>query len=381
MRVLHIITGLAAGGAEQQLRLLLRHRDYSAEVAALTNPGSIAEAIRAEGTVVHEVGMRGNADLSAMPRLIRLIHSGRFDVVHTHLFRAQVHGRVGARLAGIRHVVATEHSLGDRFIEGRLASRPVRALYLGAERLGDVTIAVSGTVARRLRAWGIPGSRVEVIPNAIELTDYRFDPGRRAAVRNRLGIPTDRFVIGFVGRLVRGKRADLVLRAVVGQPEVSVLAVGEGPQRPALTRLAGVLGVDATFTGESAEVPALMSAMDVVVSPSQEETFGLAVIEALASGLPVLYTSCPAIDDLEAGSAPAARRIAPDVHSLRAALADAVRVGPHRRPPPPALDHFDVPRLGPRVGAVYARLAGGRPYEHRTHASGGGNSWPAQPTS
>jgi hypothetical protein len=145
--------------------------------------------------------------------------------------------------------------------------------------------------------------------------------------------------------------------------------------------MAGVLGVDATFTGESADVPALMSAMDVVVSPSPEETFGLAVIEALASGLPVLYTSCPAIDDLEPGSAPAARQIAADVHILRAALADAVRIGPHRRPPPPALDQFDAARLGPRVAAVYARLAGGRRHEHRTHASRGVNSWPAQPTS
>jgi glycosyltransferase involved in cell wall biosynthesis len=380
MRVLHIITGLAAGGAEQQLRLLLRHRDYSAEVAALTNPGAIAQAIRAEGTTVHEIGMRGNADLSAMPRLIRLIRAGRFDVVHTHLFRAAVHGRVGARLAGVRHVVATEHSLGDQFIEGRTASRRVRALYLAAERLGEVTIAVSPTVARRLRAWGVPGSRIELIPNAVDLIQYRFDPSRRVAVRHRLGIPTDRFVVGFVGRLVSGKRTDVVLRAVRGQPGVTVLVVGEGPQRPALTRLAAVLGVDATFTGESADVPALMSAMDVVVSPSPEETFGLAVVEALASGLPVLYTSCPAIDDLESGFLPGARQVVCELHGLRAALADAVQIGPRRLPPPPALDQFDVTRLAPRVGAVYARLAGGRRDEPPTHARRGVKSWPAQLT-
>src|SRR5689334_7188929 len=129
MKVLHIITGLAAGGAEQQLRLMLRHRSHPAEVAVLTNPGSVAEAIRAEGTPVHEIGMRGNTDASALPRLVRGIRAGRFDIVHTHLYRTGLYGRLAARLAGVRHVVATEHSLGDRYIEGRPTSSRVHALY------------------------------------------------------------------------------------------------------------------------------------------------------------------------------------------------------------------------------------------------------------
>jgi glycosyltransferase involved in cell wall biosynthesis len=239
MRVLHVITGLAAGGAEQQLHLLLRHEPARAEVAALTNLGQVAQAIRRDGTLVHDLGMRRNTDLAALPRLARLIRAGRFDVVHTHLYRACVYGRLAARLAGVPHVVATEHSLGESSIEGRRLSSGVRGLYLATERssgvrglylaterLGRTTIAVSTAVARRLRACGVPASRIETIPNGIDRHRYRFDPARRARLRARLGIGPEQFVVGAVGRLVSEKRTDEVLRAVCGHPDATVLVGG-----------------------------------------------------------------------------------------------------------------------------------------------------------
>ncbi len=358
MRVLHVITGLASGGAEQQLRLLLRHQHTPAEVATLTNPGSIARAIQADGTPVHHIGMRGNTDIAALPRLVRLIRAGRFDLVHTHLYRACVYGRIAARMAGVRHVVATEHSLGDQHIEGRRISPGIRRLYLATERLGKTTIAVSATVASRLVAWGVPGSRIDVIPNGIEGHRYRFDPVRRARLRAQLGIASERFVVGSVGRLVPGKRIDLMLHAVRGHPGVSALVVGEGPQRRALTALAGKLNVDAIFTGEAMDVPGLLSTMDVLVAPSPEETFGLNVIEALAAGLPVLYVACPALDDLPSGSAPGAHRLPAGPDAIQRALATAIQDGPHRLPPPPALDRYDIARGAGQMNDVYRRMTG-----------------------
>jgi glycosyltransferase involved in cell wall biosynthesis len=368
VRVLHVITGLAAGGAEQQLRLLLRHQRVAAEVAVLTNPGSVARAIRAEGTPVHHVGMRGNTDVAALPRLVRLIRAGRYDLVHTHLYRACVYGRLAAKLAGVRHVVATEHSLGDRHIEGRRLSAGIRRLYLAAERLGDATIAVSSTVARRLTAWGVPASRIDLVPNGIDAGRFRFDPVRRAEVRASLGIPPGRFVVGTVGRLVRGKRVDRMLRAVRGHREVTALVVGDGPERAALCTLAGELGVDAVFTGEAMDVPALLSVMDLLVAPSGEETFGLGVLEGLAAGLPVRYVACPALDDLPAGAVPGARRVPDDPDALEQAVAAAVRDGPYRLPPSPVLDRYDIADVAARTDAVYQRVSEEEP-------------WPAQPRS
>jgi len=357
VRVLHVITGLAAGGAELQLRLLLLHQQSVAEVAALTNPGSVARAIQADGIAVHEIGMRSNTDLAALPRLVRLIRAGRFDVVHTHLYRACVYGRVASRLAGVRHAVATEHSLGERTIEGRRLSPGIRAMYLATERLGDATIAVSGTVARRLTAWGVPRSRVEVIPNGIDAREYRFDPMRRAHIRAQLGIGPDQFVVGSVARLVPGKQVDVVLRALSGQPGVRALIVGDGPDHSALTALAGLLGVESTFTGESDDVAGLLSAMDILVVPSLVETFGLAVIEGLAAGLPVLYTDCPALDELPSYAAPGARKLPASPEAYRLAIATATRERSRRLPPPPALDHYDIARLAARIDALYARVA------------------------
>ncbi|MFD9263510.1 glycosyltransferase, partial [Streptomyces sp. NPDC059538] len=136
VKALHIITGLGVGGAEQQLRLLLRHMPMQCDVLTLTNPGPVAEGLRADGVRVVHLGMRGNRDLGALPRLVKFIRRGQYDLVHTHLYRACVYGRLAARLAGTGATVATEHSLGDGEIEGRPLSGGVRTLYLASERLG-----------------------------------------------------------------------------------------------------------------------------------------------------------------------------------------------------------------------------------------------------
>ncbi|EGX54638.1 glycosyl transferase, partial [Streptomyces zinciresistens K42] len=322
MRVLHIITGLGVGGAEQQLRLLLRHLPARCDVVTLTNPGPVAAGLAADGVRVTHLGMSGNRDLGALPRLTRLIREGRYDLVHTHLYRAGVYGRVAARLAGVRAVVATEHSIGATRLEGRPHTAGVRALYLAGERLGHTTVAVSATVADRLRHWGVPAQRIRVIPNGIEADRFRHDEARRARARAFYGLPRDGYVVGGVGRLAPVKRFDVLVAALAQLPDdVRLLLVGGGPEERALRRTARHLGVAdrMVLAGErpylpdphddAPDLPALLSAMDVFASPSPEESFGLAVVEALAAGLPVLYASCPAVEDLPPGAAPGALRV------------------------------------------------------------------------
>ena len=116
MKVLHVITGLDAGGAETQLAMLVRHSRHECDVVTLYNPGPIADQIRADGTTVRDVGMRNNRDLRALPRLRSLIADGRYDVVHAHLYRSQIYARPVARLARTPVVVTTEHSIGETHI-------------------------------------------------------------------------------------------------------------------------------------------------------------------------------------------------------------------------------------------------------------------------
>ncbi|MEV6395119.1 glycosyltransferase [Streptomyces sp. NPDC051907] len=368
LKALHIITGLGVGGAEQQLRLLLRHLPAHCEVVTLTNPGSVADGLRADGVRVTHLGMRGNRDLAALPRLVRFIRRGRYDLVHTHLYRACVYGRIAARLAGVRATVATEHSLGAAEIEGRPLNEATRALYLGTERLGTATVAVSTTVAARLRAWGVPAARIHVVPNGIDAERFRFDDGARRATRARLGIGTDAFVVGGVGRLVPGKRFDLLVRAVAALPGAQLLLAGDGPEREALRALAAGLGAAdrIRLLGEcdAQGVPALLSAVDAFVSASREEAFGLAVVEALAAGLPVLHAACPAVDDLPAAQSPGARRLrgdADDPAELTAALAQLIAGGARRLPPPAAVAHYDIARSSARLLDVYASALSATP--------------------
>ncbi|MFJ3298150.1 glycosyltransferase [Streptomyces bacillaris] len=376
MRALHIITGLGVGGAEQQLRLLLRHLPVECEVVTLTNPGPVADGLRADGVRVVHLGMRGNRDLSAVGRLTRLIRDGRYDLVHTHLYRACVYGRIAARLAGVRAAVATEHSLGRAEIEGRPLTRGIRALYLSTERLGAATVAVSSTVAGRLRDWGVPAERIRLVPNGIDADRFRFDPDRRLAVRAALGIPEGAFVVGGVGRLVPGKRFDVAVRAVAALPGVWLLLAGDGPQAPALRALAARLGAadrirllgecGAEGGGPVPGVPALLSAVDTFVSTSREESFGLAAVEALAAGLPVLHDACPAIDDLSAAHAPGATRIAGSPDELTAVLRQRIQACPDRRPPPRAVGHYDIRRSSERLMDVYAYALDTAPPNRRT---------------
>nr|WP_202537482.1 glycosyltransferase [Streptomyces sp. SID8350] len=361
---MHIITGLGVGGAEQQLRLLLRHLPVECDVVTLTNPGPVADGLRADGVRVVHLGMRGNRDLSAVGRLTRLIRDGRYDLVHTHLYRACVYGRIAARLAGVRAAVATEHSLGRAEIEGRPLTRGIRALYLSTERLGAATVAVSSTVAGRLRDWGVPAERIRLVPNGIDADRFRFDPDRRLAVRAALGIPEGAFVVGGVGRLVPGKRFDVAVRAVAALPDVWLLLAGDGPEAPALRALAARLGAADRIRllgecgteggGPVPGVPALLSAVDTFVSTSREESFGLAAVEALAAGLPVLHDACPAIDDLSAAHAPGATRIAGSPDELTAVLRRRIQACPDRRPPPRAVGHYDIRRSSERLMDVYA---------------------------
>jgi glycosyltransferase involved in cell wall biosynthesis len=366
VKALHVITGLGVGGAEQQLRLLVGHLPVDCEVVTLTNPGPVADGLIADGVRVTHLGMAGNRDLGALPRLVRHIRSGGYDLVHTHLYRACVYGRLAARLAGVRAIVATEHSLGDSQMEGRRLTRGVRGLYLASERLGRSTVAVSPTVADRLRRWGVPAPRIEVVPNGIDLDRFRFDPARRLHTRRLLGLPETAYVIGGVGRLAPGKRFDILIRALAELPDIfRLLLVGGGPEEHLLRRTAHQAGVAdrVLFTGErpyvpdgspGPDLPSLTSAMDLLASPCPEEAFGLAAVEALAAGLPVLYASCPAIEDLPPETTGAARQVACDARTFARAVAATRAQDSGPRTAPDAAHHYSITRSAARLMNVYA---------------------------
>jgi glycosyltransferase involved in cell wall biosynthesis len=358
MKVLHVITGLAMGGAELQVKSLLQHTRHDAEVLTLYNPGVVAEMIERDGGRVRDLAMTRNTQLSALARLRAIMRDGRFDVVHTHLYRSCIYGRLAAWLARTPVVVTTEHSIGETHIERRRMSLGVRALYLATDLCSTATIAVSKTVRDRLVAWGVPARKITVIPNGLHFDTLAFDPAARARVRREFGIPPEAYVIGVVGRLDPNKRIELTIEAakpLLGE-RCKLLVVGTGDDRARLEGVAASLGVadDVIFTGYQADGTAMLSALDLFVVSSAQETFGLSVLEALANGMPALYTACPALDGIETDRA---RQVDGTVAAMRAEISAEVAAGPRTRETVPAVhERYDIASVTGRVDDLYERL-------------------------
>jgi glycosyltransferase involved in cell wall biosynthesis len=360
MKVLHVITGLAVGGAELQLRGILQHTGHDADVVTLYNPGPVADMIRADGTAVRSLDMRRNTQLTTLFWLRRIIAAGRYDVVHTHLYRSQIYGRPAAWLAGAPVIVSTEHSIGETHLERRPMTRRVQALYLGTELFSDMTVAVSATVRERMIKWGIRSRKITVIPNGVDLDRVAFDPAGRERVRAELGIGAADYVVLLLGRLDQNKRFDEAIEAAAPSlsPTVKVMVVGGGAERDRLAETARRCGVAdyVIFTGERHDVAGVMSAADLLVASSRQETFGLCVLEALGNGLQVLYTTCPAVEGLEVSSA---RQV--PIEDMGKAIADAVAAGQGVRVPEPAVAReFGIAAVSARIDDLYEHLAARR---------------------
>jgi glycosyltransferase involved in cell wall biosynthesis len=331
-------------------------------VVTLYNPGPVADQIRAAGICVRDLAMRRNTEISALFRLRSIIAAGRYDVVHTHLYRSQVYGRPAAWLAGTPVVLTTEHSIGETHIERRKMTAGVRGLYLASELFSDATIAVSGVVRERLVRWGVPARKITVIPNGLDTAALAFDPAARQRVREQFGIPPDTYVIGSLGRLDPNKRVDLIVEAALPAlgEGCKLLVIGRGEDRARLEAVVAALGAGdhVIFGGFQSDTAAVMSAFDLYVAASGQETFGLSVLEAMASGLPVLYTVCPALDGIETGQA---RQTAGTVEALGAEIRKAVEAGPQDRQPDEAVfERYGMESVVRRIDDLYEELSTNR---------------------
>jgi glycosyltransferase involved in cell wall biosynthesis len=219
----------------------------------------------------------------------------RFDVLHTHGYKANLYGWLASRGLGIGPV-ATCHNWPNR--------KGVLALYATMDRLvlGRFArvFAVSEGVMTLLAQFGIRPPKSQFIANGID-TD-RFN-GRAGEVRAELGVGGGP-VIGTVTRLVPGKGIEVVLDAfpavLVAHPGARLLVVGAGPLDSALKEQAGRLGLEdrVIFTGARGDMPEVYSALDVFVLASFDEGMPMTVLEAMSSGRGVVATRVGAIPRL-----------------------------------------------------------------------------------
>jgi glycosyltransferase involved in cell wall biosynthesis len=222
----------------------------------------------------------------------------RPDVVHTHQIGALWYLGQAARELRIP-VVHTEHSDHVAHSRGLWQKLKVRLQWRQMGSLADRFCCVSDDVAKSVRRWNtVPARKVEVVTNGINPRLYtNFSAG--CEVRESLGIPAGALVLGTVGRLVEVKRQDLLIRAFAAlcalgkHANTWLLLVGDGPERQRLEQLAYSLGVRGrtVFAGFQAEPQGFYQAMDLFALTSRHEGLPLALLEAWASGLPVVVSA------------------------------------------------------------------------------------------
>ncbi|GIU89482.1 MAG: hypothetical protein KatS3mg010_0581 [Acidimicrobiia bacterium] len=302
-RVLWLIKGLGAGGAEHLLALHARLRDrerIDAEVAyVLPWKQALVGAFEDAGVPVRCLGARSTADPRWLGRLRRLLATGGFDIVHSHSPVTNIGTRVASRTLSRRRrprLVTTEHNVWPS--HARLTRLADRLTPLPGERHLAVSEAVRDSMPPRLRA------ATEVVRYGIDVRSVQRAAQRRREVRESLGLADGEIVVGTVANLRANKAyPDLLAAAsavVAATPDVTFLAVGQGPLEQELRALHATLGLGDRFRflGYREDAVAVMAAFDVFCLASRFEGLPVALMEALALGLPVVATDVGGVAEL-----------------------------------------------------------------------------------
>ena len=299
IHVLHLIDGLTFGGAETLLRDLAagqEKRGYRVTVGYST-PGPFVQELQNKGLKLKRIPRLALVDPVFMFRMIRLMRADPPQVVHTHLFKSDFHGRLAARLAGTPVVVSTLHN-NDVWANYWLPAH----LYGATARWADRLIAVSAEVkAFHLQKTGVPESKVTVIENGVDVSAFDGYEEKAAAIRREFGVAPGAPVVGIIGRLKPQKDLPTFLRAAAEilreRPDARFLAVGDGPLRAELEEQARSLGLfpALVFTGMRKDVAAILAAIDILALSSLWEGLPVILLEGMAAARPVVSTAVDGI--------------------------------------------------------------------------------------
>lgn len=291
VKILQLITSLNIGGTEHYLLSLVQRLDkkkYEVKVGYLKEKGHIAQEIEKEGISVYHLPFPW--------RLFLFLKKEKIQLLHTHLYRANIIGRIIGRIARIPIIISSQQSTDDwRRWYHSVADR-------WTARFADKIIANSEAVKKRLiHREKIPEKKTAVIYNGIDLSKFRVNSGVK---KEALGIKPQRIVIGTVARLHPAKGLTYFLRALKQVretiPEAMFLIVGDGPERERLEEGTVSLGLkeSSIFTGFRRDIPQLLSFMDVFVLSSLWEGLPSSLLEALALARPVVATDVGGVGEI-----------------------------------------------------------------------------------
>jgi sugar transferase (PEP-CTERM/EpsH1 system associated) len=295
IRILHVLNCLGRGGAEFGVLKLIEGLGAEFEHRLCTTRWYDPDFVRAHHLekILYVAGSFRQGLQFPLFRLKRIFQRYRPHIVHTRNWGA-MEAIPAARLAGVPIVIHSEHgyeveSLGGFPHRQRLFRR---IAYAMANRVFAVSQELREFHSRQ--AWMRP-NQISVIYNGVDTKRFSPSAASRQLVRQEFGFPSERLVIGAVGRLVPIKDYSTLLKATARLRQrginLHLLLVGEGPERKSLqAQESALLRGRITFVGASDRIPELLNAMDIFVLPSFREGMSNTLLEAMACGLPILAT-------------------------------------------------------------------------------------------
>jgi glycosyltransferase involved in cell wall biosynthesis len=309
MRIVHIITRLIIGGAQENTVLCCEDllRQYGDDVLLVTGPplgpeGSLLERARAGGVPLEVLPQLRRPiqpwrDLQSYRRIKDVLRNFRPDVVHTHSAKGGVLGRAAAWSLGVPAIIHTVHGAPFHPYQGRGVALLFRACERWAARRCHAMVSVADAMTELMVAGGVaPREKFTTVYSGMEVEPFLESAHERERTRRELGYGTEHVVIGKIARLFRLKGHDDVIRAarevVDAQPNVRFLFVGDGVLHGQLQRQIAAAGLTDyfQFTGlvPPQRIPALIAASDMIVHASLREGLARVLPQALIAGKPVV---------------------------------------------------------------------------------------------
>ena len=297
MNISHVVENLNRGGLERVVIELVKAQSaagHRCQVICLYEPGALAVELDAIGVPVVACQKRSGLDLRALWRLRRALARHRTQVLHSHNSITHYYAVLSSLGRRFVRVINTRHGMGDVSASSRR-----ERLFRQSMRFSDIAATVCEAAKTRLQQTHLASpAKLVAVPNGIHAD--RFVPANdeaRAALAVELGFPATTRMIGFVGRLNWAKDLSTMVDAFAivhaRRDDVVLVMVGDGEERVALETRAAAAGVTdrMVFLGDRSDVPALLAGFELFVMSSISEGYSIALLEAFASGVPIVATN------------------------------------------------------------------------------------------